>query len=69
MLKKMTKKQALEEFREFMMPLIKKQEKEWSGKARVDEAFRREEWNNFTDALCKNGRITKHQYESWDNPF
>lgn len=43
MLKKMTKKQALEEFKEFVMPLIRKQEKEWSGVARVDEVFRREE--------------------------
>lgn len=29
----------------------------------------REVWNNFTDMLCKDGRITQRQYDTWLNPF
>ena len=28
-----------------------------------------EGWNNWTDALCKDGEITDFQYNNWDNPF
>ena len=28
-----------------------------------------EAWNNFTDRLCKEGRITARQYDRWLNPF
>ena len=28
-----------------------------------------EEWNNFTDVLCKQGQITEKQYDTWSNPF
>jgi hypothetical protein len=28
-----------------------------------------EEWNNYTDYLCKTGDITSKQYETWDNPY
>ena len=34
-----------------------------------DDTMHREAWNNWTDALCKDGRITTEQYEEWDNPF
>ena len=34
-----------------------------------DVIAKREEWNNFTDALCKEGYITEKQYETWTNPF
>jgi hypothetical protein len=27
-----------------------------------------EAWNNFTDALCKAGKITDHQYSTWTHP-
>lgn len=56
---KMTKAEALKEFREFYMPHI----------PRGDVIWQREEWNNYTDMLCKERRITQHQYNTWDNPF
>ena len=34
-----------------------------------DTVARDEAWNNFTDSLCKDGRITMKQYETWSNPF
>ena len=34
-----------------------------------DTVWKREEWNNFTDMLCKEGYITEKQYETWSNPF
>lgn len=36
---------------------------------RHDAVARREFFNNYTDALCKDGEITLHQYQTWDNPF
>ena len=59
----MTKQQALEYFKENILPaVIKKYGKN-------DETAIREEWNVYTDTLCKNREITLKQYESWDNPF
>lgn len=29
----------------------------------------REEFNNWTDALCKDGQITEEMYEDMDNPY
>jgi hypothetical protein len=63
----MTKVQALAEFREFYLREIRKIEQA-NGNG-VDEIMRREEWNNYTDALCKDRRITSRQYETWSNPF
>ena len=34
-----------------------------------DKPALREAWNNFTDMLCKDGRITPRQYDTWLNPF
>lgn len=34
-----------------------------------DKPALREAWNNYTDMLCKDGRITQHQYDTWLNPF
>lgn len=34
-----------------------------------DVIAEREEWNNWTDMLCRDGVITDWQYENWDNPF
>lgn len=56
---KMTKAEALKEFREYYMPNI----------PRGDVIWQREEWNNYTDYLCKDGRITQHQCDTWTNPF
>lgn len=63
---KMTKKQAVEFFREEILPVIK-ENYEQDGIA--DKPARREAWNNFTDSLCKDGQITLKQYKTWDNPF
>ena len=56
---RMTKKQALAEFREHYLPHIPK----W------DAIAKREAWNNYTDALCKDRLITSKQYETWTNPY
>ena len=56
-MKKMTKAEALKLFREI------------DNSPKGDVVWRREEWNNFTDALCKNRKITSKQYETWTNPF
>ena len=29
----------------------------------------REDWNNYTDSLCKDGQISSYAYENWDGPF
>ena len=55
----MTKAQALQDFRYFIKPFIKK----------GDTIAVREAWNNWTDALCKEGAITLNQYENWGQPF
>jgi len=51
----MTKKQALEQFKEFGI--------------KSDKTALREAWNNYTDALSKNREITRKQYDTWTNPF
>jgi hypothetical protein len=61
----MTKKEAEKIFIESAMPSVK-QAYEQDGKP--DHIARSEEWNNFTDALCKNGEITLRQYENWTHP-
>ena len=35
---------------------------------RDDPIAIREEWNNYTDALCKGGEITPKQYDTWEIP-
>lgn len=64
---KMTKKQVLNEFKEYILPVIKRKEKEY--KCGIDHIRRREEWNNFTDSLLIDGFITVNQYNNWTNPF
>jgi hypothetical protein len=38
-------------------------------KLKNDVVWKRTEWNDFTDALCKEGYITPSQYDRWSNPF
>jgi hypothetical protein len=33
-----------------------------------DMPARREEWNNWTDGLCKDGQISDWQYANWQHP-
>ena len=60
MRKKMTKAEALSRFR-----LLLKD----TNLSRTDSTAKREMWNNYTDALCKDGVITLIQYENWGQPF
>ena len=63
----MTKKEALAEFKEYYLPGIVAREQKGTGRA--DAVMRAEEWNNYTDQLCKERRITASQYHNWSNPF
>lgn len=63
----MTKKQALADFNETILPQIKSVEAKHGG--RIDKVYRAEEWNAYTDGLCKDGLITSTQYRNWSNPF
>jgi hypothetical protein len=62
----MTKTEAWAQFQEEILPSI--QEAEQARGGRHDRPLRAECWNNFTDALCKDGQITLKQYESWGHP-
>jgi len=35
---------------------------------RIDECARSESWNNWTDYLCKEGKISDWQYANWTHP-
>lgn len=56
---KLTKAQAIQQFRELYNGAIPK----------GDAIARREAWSNFTDSLCKDGLITEYQDRTWTNPF
>jgi hypothetical protein len=60
----MTKAEAWEDFQENILPQIRARE----GTRGVDLPMRSEAWNNYTDALCKDGQITMRQYETWTHP-
>ena len=53
-----------------ILPDLILQETKWQGGKwqHADECFRSEEWNNWTDSLCKSGRISDWQYENWSHP-
>ena len=59
----MTKKEALQIFKESELPYIVE------AYGPQDKPAIREAWNNFTDMLCKDGEITLKQYETWVHPF
>ena len=52
----MKKTDAIREFEETILMSVPKH----------DKPAIREAWNNWTDMLCKNGRITQKQYDTWD---
>lgn len=58
----MTKRQATRHFRQFILPEVVAH---YEQGGRPDESARAEAWNNWTDALCKEGAITQHQYDTW----
>lgn len=36
---------------------------------RGDTIAKQQYWNDYTDSLYKAGMISKHQYNTWSNPF
>ena len=62
----MTKREALNQWKAYRLPAILWAEAQTSG--RPDRSRRCEDWNNYTDALCKNGAITERQYMTWVTP-
>jgi hypothetical protein len=62
----MTKAQAVQIFKEECLPIIRKYEQEYGH--RKDPLLRVQEWNAFTDMLCKDKHITKRQYDTWTIP-
>lgn len=61
----MTREEAVQLYREHILPAVKKR---YEPDGRIDKPARAEAWNNFTDALCKDGQITMKQYETWGHP-
>lgn len=59
----MTKEDVVRDFNAHVRPRII----ERFGKN--DKAALRTAWNDYTDMLCKDGKITEYQYENWTNPF
>ena len=61
----MTRDQAIEIFDNHVLPVvIQLHEKD----GQFDEPARSEAWNNWTDAMCKDGQISDWQYETWTPP-
>ena len=61
----MTRQDAYAEFRAEILPLVREQ---YEQDGVPDYPARCEAWNNWTDALCKEGRITPKQYDTWRAP-
>jgi folate-dependent tRNA-U54 methylase TrmFO/GidA len=62
----MTKSEALNQWKTYRLPAIQQAEQLYGNG--YDRPMRREDWNNYTDALCKSGAITLRQYETWTHP-
>lgn len=60
----MTEQEAEVEFEQYVLPDIRTRY-EIDG---ADWVARREAWGQYTDGLCRDGRITMFQYETWGNP-
>lgn len=55
----MTKKEAIAEFNSYILPEVRRQY------GRGDYVAIAEAWNNYTDMLRSDGRISRHQYNTW----
>jgi len=66
----MTREQAIEQFKEYQLPSIIKDELDRGidGVYRIDEVMRSEAWSHFTDSLCKGHEISDWQYMNWSTP-
>lgn len=62
---KVTKAEALEHWRSYDLPAVKA---EYEQDGIPDYPARSESWSVFTDGLCKDGKITLKQYETWSSP-
>ncbi len=62
----MTKREALEQWKAYRLPAIQQVEQQYGNG--IDRCMRREDWNNYADALCKAGAITTRQEETWTHP-
>ena len=62
----MTRDDAIAEFEASILPGIIATERE-NGYS-FDEPMRSEAWNDYTDSLCKDYRISNWQYENWTHP-
>jgi len=51
----LTKKEAIAYFKKHILPSMNN----------GDKPLVRMAWNNWTDSLCKEKRITQHQYDTW----
>lgn len=65
-MKQLTKKEVLKDFREYILPGIRKA---YEKDGRVDHPARAQAWSNYTDSLMKEGIITAYQDRTWSNPF
>lgn len=69
MTKKLTKAQVDSMFRTGVLPYIREEEKKYSsGRQSINVPMRCEEYNNFVDALQKDGRLTRYQAETYCIP-
>ena len=57
---------ACAQFEADILPFI---QEEYEQDREPDWPARREAWNNWTDALCKDGLISDWQYENWTHPL
>ena len=62
-MKRISKQEAISNFREAWKEETK------GSRFYYDTIAKREAFNNYTDSLCKEGKITLKQYETWGNPF
>jgi len=61
----MTHDQAVDYFNAEILPTIKEH---YEQDGVPDLPARREEWNNWTDSLCKDEQISDWQYDNWTQP-
>lgn len=55
----MTKREAFQEFRDLVLSCLPK----------GDVPCRDQAWVDYTDRLCKEGRISQRQCDTWVHPF
>jgi len=66
----MTRDEAIAQFERDILPLLVIEETEWQGGTwqEVDEIHRSETWNNWTDSLREDKKISDWQYDNWSHP-